>query len=186
MKSQSMEDLEKLNIEFKNYLAGISGKLTEDLIHLLKGEGINYLNGNTQAHIKAFYFEYEFDYLNIVFWGVDHKGKIATETMFLPTKKNNNDNGNEKWSGLIPQMIWQKASDFEDNYEGDDFDDILDEYNDEKYRLFEQWFFDVWKGASEQTGVKTDAYFSIHDTYFRTDLNTLKTINEDEIALRYE
>jgi hypothetical protein len=31
-----------------------------------------------------------------------------------------------------------------------------------------------------------DAYFSIHDTYFRTDLNTLKTLNEDEIAQRFE
>ncbi|WP_278379430.1 hypothetical protein [Chryseobacterium arthrosphaerae] len=54
-----------------------------------------------------------------------------------------------------------------------------------RYRLFEQWFFDCWKEAKAQTSVMMDAYFSIHDTYFRTDLNTLKTINEDEIAQRY-
>ncbi|GEM_PF-7025562 len=33
-----MEDLKKLNTELKNYLEKISTQLTEDLIHLLKGE----------------------------------------------------------------------------------------------------------------------------------------------------
>ncbi|UTX48150.1 hypothetical protein [Chryseobacterium sp. MA9] len=179
-----MEDLKKLNIEFENYLDEISVPLTEDLIHLLEGKGINYLSGNTQSDIKAFYFEYEFEYLNIIFWGVNSKGKIETETISLPAKKNKNDD--EKWTALIPEEIWQKASDFQDDYEEDDFDEILDEYNDEKYRLFEQWFITCWKKASEQTNIQMDAYFSIHDSYFKTDLNTLKTLNEDEIDQRFE
>lgn len=181
-----MEDLKKLNIEFKRYLGEISSQLTEDLIDLLNGENISYSDNNGRSDIKAFYFEYEYEYLDIVFWGVDRKGKIATNTVFLPSKKNSSTEENGEWNGLIPEKIWIAAADFQDNYDGDDFDDILDEYDDEKYKLFEQWFCDCWKKASEHTKVKMDAYFSIHDTYFRTDLNTLKIINEDEIAQRYE
>jgi hypothetical protein len=68
----AMEDLKRLNIELEHYLNDISVPLTEDLIHLLEGKGINYLHGTTQSDIKAFYFEYEFEYLNIVFWGFDN------------------------------------------------------------------------------------------------------------------
>ncbi len=181
-----MEDLKKLNVELKKYLEETHTQLTEDLIHLLKGEKISYIGSNSKSDIKAFYFEYEYEYLDIVFWGVDHKGKMATDTVFLPTKKKGSAEENSDWDALIPEKIWSAASEFQDHYKEDDFDDILDEYDDEKYKLFEEWFFDCWKKASEQTGVKMNAYFSIHDTYFRTDLNTLKTINEDEIAQRYE
>lgn len=181
-----MEDLKKLNIELKIYLEETSVQLTEDLIHLLNGENISYVNNKGKSDVKAFYFEYEYEYLDIVFWGVDQKGKIATNTIFLPTKKNSNAGENGEWDALIPEKIWNIVSEFQDHYEGDDFDDILDEYDDEKYKLFEHWFFDCWKKASEHTKVYMDAYFSIHDTYFRTDLNTLKTINEDEIAQRYQ
>lgn len=180
-----MEDLKKLNIELKKYLEEIGERLTDDLIDLLNGEHISYLDNDEKSDIKAFYFEYEYEYLDIVFWGVDSKGKIATNTVFLPTKKSAG-NEDDDWNALIPEKIWTASSDFQDHYEGEDFDDILDEYDEEKYKIFEQWFFDCWKKASAQTQVKMDAYFSIHDTYFRTDLNTLKTINEDEIALRYE
>ncbi|MFZ4931071.1 hypothetical protein [Chryseobacterium sp. Mn2064] len=179
-----MENLQQLNIEFRNYLDSISSGLTDDLVHLLRGETISYLHG-THSDIKAFYFEYEFDYLNIVFWGVDHKGNIATNTQSLPTRKNSNTS-NEEWNALVPEEIWNKISDFEDHYEDDDFDEMMDEYNEEKYEIFEQWFSDCWKKASEQTLIKMNAYFSIHDTYFRTDLNTMKTINEDEIARIFE
>lgn len=181
-----MEDLKKLNIEFKKYLEEISTQLIQDLIHLLNGENISYLDGCGKTDIKAFYFEYEYEYLNIVSWGVDAKGKVATNTVFLPTQRKKSGDENGDWDALIPEKIWTAAAHFQDNYDEDDFDDILDEYDDEKYRLFEQWFFDCWKKASEEAQVKIDAYFSIHDTYFRTDLNTLKNINEDEIALRYK
>ncbi|WP_419495139.1 hypothetical protein [Chryseobacterium bernardetii] len=181
-----MEDLKKLNTELKNYLEKISTQLTEDLIHLLKGENIRYLGNKGKSDVKAFYFEYEYEYLDIVFWGVDDKGEIATNTIALPTKKKNNAEENSDWDALIPEKIWNIVSNFQDHYEGEDFDDILDEYDNEKYKLFEHWFFGCWKDALEQTGKQMDAYFSIHDTYFRTDLNTLETISEDEIANRYQ
>lgn len=184
--NQVMENLKKLNIEFKKYLEETSAQLTEDLIHLLDGENISYVDNKGKSDVKAFYFEYEYEYLDIVFWGVDQKGKIITNTIFLPTKKKSSAEESGDWDALIPEKIWNMVSDFQDHYEGEDFDEVLDEYDDEKYKLFEQWFFDCWKKASEYTKVKMDAYFSIHDTYFRTDLNTLKTINEDEIAQRYQ
>lgn len=179
-----MEDLKKLNIEFKHYLGEISSQLTEDLIQLLKGESVTYLNENTKADIKAFYFEYEYDYLNIVSWGVDATGRMASNKIYLPAKKNQTTEENNEWTALIPEKIWTAAAEFQDEYEDDDLDEILEEYDEEKYLLFEQWFFECWKKASAQTMVNIDAYFSIHDSYFRTDLNTLKIINEDEIAQR--
>lgn len=181
-----MKDLKKLNTELKKHLEEISSQLTQDLIHLLKGEGIRYLGNRKRSDIKAFYFEYEYEYLDIVFRGVDNNGKAATQTVSLPAKKKGIAEENSEWNALIPKKIWNAVSDFQNHYEGEDFDEILDEYDNEKYKLFEQWFSDCWKKASEQAKIKIDAYFSIHDTYFRTDLNTLKTINEDEIAQRYQ
>lgn len=180
-----MENLQSLNIDLKIYLEQISPQLIVELVYLVNGEGINYLDNKSEADSKAFYFEYQYDYLDIIFWSVDQAGERITETKKLPAKKNDGINENEGWNALIPEKIWEAAADFEDNYEDDDLDDILDEYNTEKYELFENWFLECWKKASEQAKMKIDAYFSIHDTYFKTDLNVMKTINEDEIAERY-
>ena len=95
-----MEDLKKLNIEFKQYLEGISGQLTDNLIHLLKGENIQYLGAKGPSDIKALYFEYEYEYLNIICWGVDRTGRISTETLKLPDKKTEAVNETEKWNAL--------------------------------------------------------------------------------------
>lgn len=176
-----MENLQHLNIELKKYLEQISSQFILDITELIEGKNVNYLNNKAKADGKVLYFEYQYDYLDIICWSVDQEGERITETSKLPSK----NVGNEEWNALIPKQIWEAAADFEDTYEDDDFDDILDEYNTEKYELFENWFLECWKKAVVQTKLKMDAYFSIHDTYFRTDLHTLKTINDDEIAERY-
>lgn len=178
-----MENLQGLNIELKKYLEQMSSQLVVDLTDLIIGKNIIYLNNKSETDTKVLYFEYQYDYLDIIFWAVDQSGERTTETIKLPSKKADRIDG---WNAFIPKQIWEAAADFEDTYEDDDLDDILDEYNTQKYELFENWFLECWKKASEKTNVKTDAYFSIHDTYFKTDLNTMTTINTDEISERYK
>jgi hypothetical protein len=181
-----VENLQHLNIELKKYLEQTSSQLIADLTGLINGENINnYLNNKSKADIKAFYFEYQYDYLDIIFWADDKDGERITDTIKLLTKNDGIDDG-KVWNALMPEKIWETAADFEDSYEGDDLDDILDEYNEEKYSLFEDWFLECWKKASEQADMKMEAYFSIHDTYFKTDLKSMQTINTDEIAERYK
>ncbi|ANF49770.1 hypothetical protein A0O34_04090 [Chryseobacterium glaciei] len=182
-----MVNLKSLNIELKKYLEEkISPMLIVELTELVNDKNINYLNNKSKADTKALYFEYRYDYLNIIFWAVDQEGERITEIIKLPSKEIDIINESDDWDALIPEKIWVTVTAFEDIYEEDDSDDILDEYNTEKYELFENWFLECWKKASEQTEVKTDAYFSIHDTYFKTDLNSMQTINTDEISKRYQ
>ncbi|KPH12709.1 hypothetical protein [Chryseobacterium sp. ERMR1:04] len=177
-----MENLQHLNIELKKYLEQISSQLILDITELIEGKNVNYLNNKAKADGKALYFEYQYDYLDIICWSVDQEGERITETSKLSSKKVEN----EEWNALIPKQIWEAAVDFEDTYEDDDFDDILDEYNTEKYELFENWFLECWKKAVAQIKLEMDAYFSIHDTYFKTDLHSMETINADEINVRYQ
>jgi hypothetical protein len=187
MTKSMYENLKQLNMELKNHLEEIRNGLIKDLVQMLKGENVDFLSGKTKTDIKALYFEYEYDYLDIVFWAEDQKGDIITHTMALSCQKKKQAGESEEWNSFLPEKIWTQASDFQEKYEEeDDFDDFWDEYNDEKYGLFENWFFECWKKAVEQSKATVDAYFSIHDSYFRTDLNTFKTINNDEIAERYK
>ncbi|MGK6343709.1 hypothetical protein ACMGDK_15920 [Chryseobacterium sp. DT-3] len=182
-----MESLKQLNIELKNYLEEIKGAFIKDLVQMLKGENLDYLRGKTKTDVKALYFEYEYDFLDIVGWAAGQKGDIITQTTALPRQKKKQANESEDWNSFLPEKIWTGASDLQSRYEDEDnFDDLWDEYNDEKYRLFENWFIECWKKAAEHAQVHIDAYFSIHDTYFRTELNTFTTINDDEIAERYK
>lgn len=181
-----MQNLKQLNIDLKTYLEETTEQFVKDLVQILEGKNADYLYGKSKTDIVAYYFEYEYEDLDISAWSVDQSGTIITNPVLLLTQKEEENDGKESWKALLPEKIWTAASDFQEEYaDDDDFDDWWDEYNDEKYELFENWFFDGWKKASEQTNNRVDAYFSIHDTYFKTDLNTLQTINDDEISERY-
>ncbi|PIF44504.1 hypothetical protein CLU96_1480 [Chryseobacterium sp. 52] len=183
-----MEDLEQLNIELKNYLDKTEEQLIKDIVQLLKVENTDDLEKKAKEDTKALYFEYEYDYLDIVTWAVDKDGEIIGNATRLLSHREKEIGESEKWNSLLPEKIWDKAFDLQERYEDEeDWDDIWDEYKEEKYRLFEDWFLQCWKKALThmESRNKLDAYFSIHDTYFRTDLNTFQTVNDDEIAERY-
>ncbi|PQA96813.1 hypothetical protein B0A69_01730 [Chryseobacterium shigense] len=181
-----MQDLEELNSELKKHLEETKKQLIKDIVQILKGENIDYLEGNGKVDIKALYFEYEYDYLDIVAWAVDKNGEIITDILKLPSQRKKQTGGSADWNSFLPENIGIAASEFQDCHEDEeDFDDLWDEYNEEKYELFEDWFCTCWKEASAQAEIRADAYFSVHDTYFKTDLGTFKTINDDEIAERY-
>lgn len=181
-----MNDILKLNEGFKVYLEASTHQMVSHIKDILSGKSVVYLVGKTESDTVAYFFEYEYDYLDIVCWATDRAGNLITDTIILPAPKNSKADAESKWNAFMPEEIWMKIADFHDNYEEDDFDDILDEYNKEKYELFEKWFCDCWSKAVKETGIKTDAYFSIHDTIFKTDLNTLEEIKEKEIEERYK
>lgn len=83
------ENLKQLNMELKNHLEEIRNGLIKDLVQMLKGENVDFLSGKTKTDTKALYFEYEYDYLDIVFWAEDQKGDIITHTMALSCQKKN-------------------------------------------------------------------------------------------------
>lgn len=180
-----MKNIKQLNIELKIYLQETAEQLVKDLVQMLDGQKTDYLQGRTKDDISALYFEYQYNYLDITAWATDKSGNMITNPVLLPATGKPGINETGQWSALLPEKIWREASDLQEKYEDEnDFDDLWDDYNEEKYKLFEDWFCECWKKASAQTGYRKDAYFSIHDTYFKTDLNTLHTINDDEIAER--
>lgn len=180
-----MHDLLKLNKDLKNYLDRSTPQMLSDLKGILQDDSILYLQGKSRKEAGALYVEYEYDYLDMVYWLADKSGEIISQTQVLPTKKNSKNDEQSKWNSFMPEDIWAKLADVQDEDLDQDLEDLLDEYNDEKYRIFEDWFCSCWKKAVEETGIGIDAYFSIHDTIFKTDLNTLEEIQEEDIKKRY-
>lgn len=179
-----MKELSKLNKDLKDYLNNSTPIMVEDLKNILCDKSIIYLKGKTKADSFAYYFEYEYDDLDIVFWAVNNKNKIIVKPLILPTQKDSKKNEKKNRNSFMPKKIQDKVNDFENNYDEDDLYDIIDSYNKEKYNLFEEWFCNCWKQAVKESGIKMEAYFSIHDTIFKTDLNTLKEIRLEEIEKR--
>ena len=163
-----MEILKKLNKELKEYLDTLSEVLTNNLISLLNGENITYLDGKPRSDIAAFNFEYLHDYLNITFFGTDKDGMIITKELKLPI--------NDKKIMLLPDAIWDKINEIEANDEDDELEESLEEYNEEKNEIFESWFTDCWTAASEKFEDPVTAYFSMSEMDSGIELNSLDMV----------
>jgi len=148
-----------INNELKTFLEGKREFIIAKLVRILK---------NREDKSEKLFFEYEYDYLNIVYWWEDVDSNIVAKAKSVDREEN------EEWKSFMPKEIETKEIGLEDDYEGDDFDEIYDEYNEQKYKLFENWFCKCWEEAIKQAGKTQIAYFSIHDTAFRTNLNTGK------------
>ena len=74
---------------------------------------------------------------------------------------------------------------YDQEVEEDEIDDYLDEYAQKKEDIISKWFQQRWKNVLKENNIKSEAYFSPHDSYFYTDLNTGKTINEDQIKEKH-
>ena len=181
-----MTEILELNKDFAIYLDNSKQQMILDLKDILRDKTVNYLFKYTKENIVAYYFEYEWDFLNIVLWAVDKTGNIVNDALILPTKTDSKANENSKWNAFMPEKIAKKIFDFQNDYEGEDKDEILENYEEEKYELFEKWFCDCWKQTIAETRIKVDAYFSIHDTSYKTDLNTLEEITDEQIEKRYK
>ena len=74
---------------------------------------------------------------------------------------------------------------YDQGVEEDKIDDYLDEYAQKKEDIISKWFQQRWKNALKNAHIQADSYFSPHDSYFYTDLNTGKQINEDQIKEKH-
>jgi hypothetical protein len=182
---QSIDGFLNLNNDFKKYLDASSKQMIADLKDILLDTSIKYNNGKSREDILVIYFEYEYDHLDIVFLASDKKTEIIAEVLTLPTVRKSKLNDESEWDSFFPEIISNKVDKFKEKYNTYNIGDVFDKYNRVKYSLFEEWFCSCWTMAVLETNVKMDAYFSIHDTIYLTDLSTLKGIKEEDIMKKF-
>lgn len=119
--------------------------------------------------VSAIYFEYSFDDLQLYFWKEDQNGELIGESVTkLPT---------DNKEGILSKLLLDSIIDLEDDLyleevlsEEDIFDEI-EHFNQQRCKMFEKWFLSCWSLASAKGNWDTKAYFSVHDSYFKTELN---------------
>lgn len=175
-------NLSDLNTELQTYLDSATAQMVADLKPLLLDSGITYVDGNSRDDVSYFHFEYDYEYLDVTFCAMGKGAERISEVETLPKVVASKADADSEWMAFLPEHIWDAVAAFE---ESDDFDedaeDQLDAYHLERCRLFEQWFCACWTQAVAETGVNVPAYFSVHDSYFKTDLNTLKEVTTDDL-----
>ena len=174
-----MESLEKLNEQLKKHLESISPFLITDFQSLINGENIVYFDGIQQSDVAAFNFEYRHDYLDTTFFGTDKEGIKITGDVGLLIR--------ERSVKFLPQAIWDRVNDIEDDEGIEDIEEALEEYNDEKYEIFDDWFSNCWKVATKGLENPVTAYFSISELDFGIELNSydMVDINKDQPNKRH-
>lgn len=176
-------NLADLNIELQTYLDGSTAQMVTDLKPLLLDSGITYVDGKSRDDVAYFGFEYDYAYLDVTFCAVGNGGEPISEVEALPKVVASKANADSEWTAFLPEHIWDAVVAFEDSDDfDDDAEDLLDAYHLARCRIFEQWFCACWKQAVVEAGVNVAAYFSVHDSYFKTDLNTLKEVTSDALV----
>ncbi len=159
--------IEQLIGEFENYLDGMKQGFVVDLRALVD----NVEREQTCRNIAALFVEYEYGDLNISCYAVDKRMQVVSELMELPSHL--------KDEPLFPVSLTTKFEAYVKN-NVDKEDEIRDEFDRHKKRVFERWISDCWDEAITDKN-RIAAYLSIHDSYFKTDLNTKQKINDDQI-----
>ncbi|MFC6095544.1 hypothetical protein ACFPVY_02710 [Flavobacterium qiangtangense] len=122
-----MESLEKLNEQLKKHLESISPFLITDFQSLINGENICLFDGIQQSDVAAFNFEYRHDYLDTTFFGTDKEGiKVTGDVGLLIC---------ERSAKFLPQTIWDRVKDIEDDEGIEDIEEALEEYNDDNMKF---------------------------------------------------
>ena len=74
---------------------------------------------------------------------------------------------------------------YDQGVEEDKIDDYLDEYAEKKEDIIFKWFQQRWKNVLKENNIKSEAYFSPHDSFFHTDLSTSEQFKDDQIKEKY-
>lgn len=180
-----MKEILELNIELAKYLNEEKPQMIADLKNILLDKAVVYDFGKSRADVSAFYFEYEWEHLDIACWAADNTGEVLNDALILPTENNSKAHPNSKWESFMPEKIAKTIFDLLDKYDGEEVEEAIEVYENEKYDLFENWFYDCWKQAINETGLKVDAYFSMHDSGSKVDLNTMEELTDKQISERY-
>ncbi len=171
---------------FEKYLEKLTNQMVVDLRNIVKNKPFVYRDGKNETNIVGCFFEYDFEYFSISLYGLDKSLNQVTEVVSLPTKLIDESLKNY----IIPKRIRDFGKNIEDTYDKekyseDEFYELLEEYNEKLREIFEKWFLKCWKKISEKQKINIDAYFSVHDSYYYTDLKTMNEITENEILEKY-
>ena len=161
------ELLELLESDLNQY----NSLVEEDILKLLQNKGAYFL------------FEYDYEWLEISAWAINKEGVCISQRIDIPSQKK------EKYFPsdiFMDKDIHLEDELYDQGVEEDKIDDYLDEYAQKKEDIISKWFQQRWKNALKNAHIQADSYFSPHDSYFYTDLNTGKTINEDQIKAKYQ
>ena len=109
--------------------------------------------------------------MDIMFYAIDNKEKILY-------KKIDIINDEIKCKHIFPENLFEKQMEIDDEYDGEDdnYEDYITEYSRKKHELFEKWFISCWDKIKGEYKNIPKIFFSVHDTNYKTDLNTKEKI----------
>jgi hypothetical protein len=154
---------------WKDFLAGNETKAQSAIKKIL-----NKTVGNKD--IYAMFFEYEYDYMDIVFFALDNKENVLVRDL-------NTINEEINCKHLFPDNLSDREMEISDEYDGEDdnFDDYITEYNQEKEKILKEWFISCWDKICREYDNIPQTFFSIHDTNYKYNLSTKEEIKDNEI-----
>lgn len=177
---EPIKELKKSNTILKLALNDNREKVIEELVNILTGKTILMLSSFSQDNIAVHNFEYRHEWFSMVFFGSNAAGfTITEENNFLSNELNDYFSKSEE--------ILEAVSDLEDDFEDkEEWEEIMEEYEQEKYEIFDEWFTSCWEEAQEITGSKVPTYFSIDEMDSGVELMSSDSveINKNQINIR--
>jgi hypothetical protein len=128
------------------------------------------------SNIFVIFFEYEYDLMDLSFFAFDDKENTLLVKHDILTEEIN-------CKTLFPKDLLDKQYELTDEYDGVDenFDEIYAKYEHEKEDIFKRWFKGCWNNAIKVHKNIPQAYFSIHDTNWKYNLETDEKTKGSEI-----
>lgn len=177
---EPIKELKKSNAILQSALNGIREKIIGELGNILSGKAIRMLPSFSQDDIAVHNFEYRHEWFSMVFFGSSAAGfTITEENGFLRSELNDYFSMSEDLLNIV--------SDLEDDFEGEEeWEEMMEEYEQEKYEIFDDWFISCWEEAQKMTGSKVPAYFSIEEMDSGVELMSSDSveINKNKINIR--
>ena len=175
--------LKKFKTEFKDYLKMVKPAFVKDLQQLLDKMEFQFKKGKSIKDMATLVFEYEFDYLDIMCWAADKNFNSISEILPLPSDTNvAKATKKSEWTGFFPEKTFIRFEKHIKKNKNKEFK-IREKYDEFKYAAYQQWFASCWKKASKDRK-KVAAFVSVHDSDFKTDLNTGKQMLEKDVKIR--
>lgn len=177
---QQLKALKALNEMLLETLTAISPQIITQLIYLLNRATINMLPGHAKSDIAAFNFEYRHEWLSMEFFGSDTRGVRITEPKTILYQELDE-------YLACSEKVMEELEESEENFDAETWEALLEEYEEEKYELYDTWFEACWREAQQLTQNDTPAYFSIDELDFGIALHTAEmiAINKNLPNMRY-
>jgi hypothetical protein len=168
MSEEQWEEQMKIITEWEGFLAKIRPNMCLELKDILE-KSINNKN------IYAMFFEYELDYMDIVFYAVDEKenvilkkipvlnNEISCKHLFLDNLMEKQIQINDYYK-LEYEYEQECEHDYDYDYYYNDFYEISNAFYEAKEEIFANWFIECWDKIRCEYNNIPKTYFSKHDT----------------------